>query len=77
MTDQDLTSWTKARYLFGIIRLFPGKCASQLATLTPFSLGQIHSTLLSMERWGFLVYEDNARIYAYGLSIDTEQRRYN
>lgn len=76
MTETDLISWTKARYLFNIIRLFPGKCASQLATITAFSLGQVHSTLLSMERWGFLVYEDMSRIYAYGLSIDTQRRRY-
>ena len=73
MSESDLLTWTKSRYLFGIIQLFPGRCASQLARITPFSLGQVQSTLLSMERWGFLVYEDNARIYAWGLSIDAKR----
>ena len=73
MSKTDLISWTKARYLFNIVKLFPGKCASQLAVLTSFSLGQVLSTLLSMERWGFLVYEDNSRIYAFGLSVDARQ----
>jgi DNA-binding IclR family transcriptional regulator len=65
-----MSAFEKARYIWHMVAIFPGETAYSLARLLGLSDGQVASTLCSMERHGFLVYEDDdGGLHTFGIVV--------
>jgi hypothetical protein len=58
MTETALRRWTRARWLYNVVALFPGKTPWQLARFLGVSNGALTTTLAGMDRHGFWLSED-------------------
>ncbi len=66
-----MDSFYKARWLYKMIGVFPGETVYRLARLLGISDGQVATTLCSMERHGFLVYEDDdGGLHTFGIVVN-------